>query len=288
MKNSSDVRAILLLSCPDRPGLVSAVSRFIADNRGNIVHADQHTDFEKRIFIQRVEWQLRGFAIPRERIAKTFEPIARRFRMDWRLHFPDQVPRVAVLATKQAHCLYDLLARWRMGELAADIAAVISNHDELQPVAASFGVPYYSAPVIDGKKAVQEKRVMDILRHERVDLVVLARYMQVLGPKFIAAYRSRIINIHHSFLPAFAGAKPYHQAHARGVKVIGATAHYATRDLDQGPIIAQDVIRVGHRDTVEDLVLKGRDLEKIVLARAVKAHLARKVLVYGNKTVVFD
>lgn len=288
MNKPSDVRAVLLLSCPDRPGLVSTVSRFIAENRGNIVYADQHTDFEKGIFIQRVEWQLRGFAVPRERVAGAFAPIARRFRMDWRLHFTDQRPRVAVMATRQAHCLYDLLARWRMGEFAAEIVSVISNHDDLRPVADAFGVPFHAAPVAGGKKAPQEKKVLDLLRRDGVDLVVLARYMQVLSPKFINAYKGRVINIHHSFLPAFAGARPYQQAYARGVKVIGATAHYATADLDQGPIIAQDIIRVSHRDTVENLMLKGRDLEKIVLARAVKAHLARKVLVYGNKTVVFD
>jgi formyltetrahydrofolate deformylase len=290
MPNSTEggARAILLLSCQDRPGLVAAVSNFIAGNGGNIIHADQHTDSSKGIFLQRVEWQLAGFKIARAGLAEAFRPLAENFGMSWRVHFTDERPRVAVLVSSLGHCLYDLLVRWRMGEFRAEVAVVAGNHDALRGAAESFGVGFRHLGLEPGGKAAQEGRLLKLLRREKVELVVLARYMQILSPAFIEAFRGRIINIHHSFLPAFAGAKPYHRAHARGVKLIGATAHYATEDLDEGPIIAQDVARVSHRDAVEDLMLKGRDLEKLVLARAVKLHLDRRVIVYGNKTAVFD
>ena len=293
---SDGVTAVLLLSCPDQKGLVAAVSDFLYRNDGNIIHADQHTDAstslstgqEEGVFLQRVEWELKGFAVPREGIAEAFEPIAERFGMTWSLRFSDYVPRIAVFASKLPHCLYDLLGRRRMGEFRAEVPLVVSNHEELQGIAESFGVPYLHAPVTPETKAEAEARIAERLEAERIDLVVLARYMQVLGPGLVERYADRIINIHHSFLPAFAGARPYHHAHARGVKIIGATAHYVTAALDQGPIIEQDVVRVSHRDSVEDLVRKGRDLEKVVLARAVDLHLRNRIVVYGNKTVVFD
>ena len=280
--------AVLLLSCPDQRGLVAAVSDFLYRHHGNIVHADQHTDRERGLFVQRVEWELAGFDIARDDIAGAFRPLAERFAMDWSLRFSDHVPRLALMVSKLPHCLYDLLARWRMGELRADIPIIIGNHDDARPIAEQFGVAYHHLPVDPSEKSAQERRVIELIDAAGADLVVLARYMQILGADFIAHYPSRIINIHHSFLPAFAGARPYHQAHARGVKIIGATAHYATAELDQGPIIEQDVARVSHRDAVSDLVKKGRDLEKVVLARAVDLHLANRIVVLGNKTVVFD
>ncbi len=285
---ANGVTAVLLLSCRDQKGLVAAVSDFLYRNDGNIVHADQHTDREEDVFLQRVEWQLEGFALHRDAIAEAFQPIAERFAMTWSLRFSDEVPRVAILASKLHHCLYDLLARWRLGELHAEIPLVVSNHPDARPIADEFGVAFLHAPITPDTKADQEAHVVRELESQRVDLVILARYMQVLSDGFVRKYPRRIINIHHSFLPAFAGARPYHQAHERGVKIIGATAHYATPELDQGPIIDQDVARVSHRDSVEDLVRKGRDLERTVLARAVDLHLRNRVLVYGNKTVVFD
>ncbi|HXH21503.1 MAG TPA: formyltetrahydrofolate deformylase [Dehalococcoidia bacterium] len=279
--------AVLLITCPDQPGLVATVSDFVYRHGGNILHADQHTDREEGVFLQRVEWEMRGFDLPREAIDAEFAPIARRFGMEWRLHFSDEVPRVAVFVSQLPHCLYDLLARWRMGEYQADFSLVVSNHETLRPVAESFGVPFEAYTLTKETKAAQERLILKRLQEERIDLVVLARYMQIVGPGIIGSYADRIINIHHSFLPAFAGARPYHQAHQRGVKIIGATAHYATEELDQGPIIEQDVVRISHRDSVADLVRKGSDLEKVVLARAVKLHLDRRVIVYRNKTAVF-
>jgi formyltetrahydrofolate deformylase len=280
--------AVLLISCPDRPGIVAAVSDFIFRAGGNIIHADQHTDRQEGVFLQRLEWELDGFGIPRDEIAAAFEPIAGRFDMRWRLRFSDHRPRVAVLVSRQGHCMYDLLARWRMGELAAEIPLVVSNHPDLGEGAERFGVEFHHLPVSPDTKQAQEGQILELLDEHRIDLVVLARYMQILTPHFVERWPQRIINIHHSFLPAFAGARPYHQAHERGVKVIGATAHYVTVGLDEGPIIEQDVVRVSHRDTVEDMVHKGRDLEMVVLARAVRLHLERRVIVYGPKTAVFD
>jgi len=284
----ANTTAVLLLSCADQQGLVAAVSDFLYRHHGNIVHADQHTDRERRLFVQRVEWELAGFDIARDDIAGAFRPLAERFAMDWSLRFSDHRPRLALMVSKLPHCLYDLLARWRMGEIVADIPIIISNHDDARPIADQFGIAYHHLSVDAGSKAAQEQRAAEVIDAAGADLVVLARYMQILSADFIARYPSRIINIHHSFLPAFAGARPYHQAHERGVKIIGATAHYATAELDQGPIIEQDVARVSHRDSVADLVKKGRDLEKVVLARAVDLHLSNRIVVLGNKTVVFD
>jgi formyltetrahydrofolate deformylase len=285
---SPNTTAVLLLSCRDQKGLVAAVSDFLYRHDGNIVHADQHTDREEGIFLQRVEWELAGFGIARGEIEAAFRPIAERFDMTWSLRFSDEVPRVAVLVSKLHHCLYDIMARWRLGELRAEIPLIISNHADAAPIAAEFGAEFQHLPVTAATKAAQEAQLIALLESQRIELVILARYMQVLSDGVVRRYPQRIINIHHSFLPAFAGARPYHQAHERGVKIIGATAHYATPELDQGPIIDQDVARVSHRDAVDDLIRKGRDLEKMVLARAVDFHLRNRIVVYGNKTVVFD
>jgi len=287
-RNSDAATAILLLSCPDQKGLVAGVSDFIYRKNGNILHADQHIDPEKSIFLQRVEWELKGFGIPREQIAEAFRPLAERFGMTWDLRFSDDVPRMAILVSRYEHCMYDILSRQRTGELKVTIPLVISNHPDLQAVAEGFGAAFHCVPVDAETRVAGESRMREILGDHRIDLIVLARYMRILSGDFVDRYPNRIINIHHSFLPAFAGSRPYHQAFGRGVKIIGATAHYVTAQLDQGPIIEQDVVRVSHRDSVEDLIRKGRDLEKIVLARAVRLHLANRILAYENKTVVFD
>jgi formyltetrahydrofolate deformylase len=282
------VTATLLISCRDQRGLVASVSEFLYRNDGNIIHADQHTDQEEGVFLQRVEWELAGFKLKRDEIAGAFAALAGRFGMDWSLRFSDYTPRVALFVSKLPHCLYDLLARRRMGEFRAEIPLIVSNHDEHAAIARDFGVTFHHLPVTPETKAEQEARAVKLLDEAQVDLIVLARYMQVLSESTVSRFAGRIINIHHSFLPAFAGARPYHHAHERGVKIIGATAHYVTPELDQGPIIEQDVVRVSHRDSVDDLVRKGRDLEKTVLARAVDLHLRNRIVIYGNKTVVFD
>jgi len=280
--------AVLLISCPDQRGLVARVSQFLYQNNGNILHSDHHTDAESGLFLMRIEWDLEGFQIPRERLAETFAPQAAELNLTWELHFSDPRPRMAIFVSKQSHCLYDLLWRHSAGELAAELVLVVSNHADLASAVERHGIPFVALPITAETKNAQEPRQMELLEEHRVDLVVLARYMQILSPRFVDRFPHRIINIHHSFLPAFVGARPYHQAHERGVKLIGATSHYATKDLDDGPIIEQDVARISHRDTVEDLVRKGRDLERVVLARAVRLHLERRVLPYGRKTVVFD
>ena len=280
--------AVLLLSCPDRRGIVAATADFIARHDGNIVHAEQHVDREEGVFFQRVEFDLDGFALARAEIGPAFAPVGERFGMHVDLRFTDQPVRVALLASRQPHCLYDLLTRWRSGELGADVRCVVANHPDHAELCGHLGVRHEHLPVTPATRAEQEHRLLAVLAEERVELVVLARYMQILSPTVIDAYRHRIINIHHSFLPAFVGANPYRQAHDRGVKLIGATAHYATEDLDEGPIIDQETARVTHRDDVDDLTRRGRDLETTVLARAVRAHVEHRVLVYGRKTVVFD
>jgi len=281
--------AVLLLSCPDQPGLVAAVSDFVFRQGGNILRAQQHIDPEEDVFFQRVEFSLDSFALDREDIGPAFAEIAGRFSMEVDLRFTDIAPRVAVLVSKQAHCLDDLLSRHRMGDLGhAEIPLVVSNHPDHADGVTCAGPTYAPLPVTPATKDDQEAAIEALLVEHRIDLVVLARYMQVLSDGFVDRHRNRVINIHHSFLPAFLGARPYHQAHERGVKLIGATAHYASEVLDEGPIIEQDVLRVSHRDSVEDLVRSGRDLERIVLARAVRAHLEHRVLTYGRRTVVFD
>lgn len=282
------VTAVLLITCLDQKGLVATVSDFIYKNDGNIIHADQHTDREKGVFFQRVEWEVSGFKYPPKEIAKAFEPIASRFNMSWKIHFSDYKPKIAIMVSKQGHCLYDLLSRHQLGEFNADIPIVISNHPDMEETAKNYGVNFKCLPITAQTKQSQEQQVIEALEENKVDLIVLARYMQILSDNFVKHYPDRIINIHHSFLPAFIGANPYNQAYERGVKIIGATAHYVTPELDQGAIIQQDVARVSHRDSVADLVRKGRDLERTVLAQAVDIHLRNRVVVYGNKTVVFS
>jgi formyltetrahydrofolate deformylase len=279
--------ATLLISCPDQRGLVAKIANFIYANGGNIIHADQHTDFAAGLFLTRIEWQLEGFNLPREIIGAAFNAIAQPLGAKWELHFSDTIPRIAVWVSRQDHCLYDLIWRQRAKEIAAEIPLVISNHPHLKAVADQFGIDFYHIPISKDNKAEQEAKQLELLQQYKIDLVVLAKYMQIVSADFINKF-PQIINIHHSFLPAFVGANPYHRAFERGVKVIGATAHYATPELDAGPIIEQDVVRVSHRDEVEDLIRKGKDLERVVLARAVRSHLQNRVLVYGNRTVVFE
>jgi formyltetrahydrofolate deformylase len=278
--------ATLLVSCPDRTGLVAAMSDFVFRHGGNIVDLDQHSDPDSGTFFMRLLFDTAQFRLDRDGIRAAITVMGSSYGLTWELTFSDHRPRVAVFCTKVPHCLYDLLLAQRLGDLAGDIVVVASNHRELEPVAAHFQVPFVHIPV-GADKAAAEQAQEELLARERIDLTVLARYMQVLSPAFVRARPGRIINIHHSFLPAFVGAKPYHQAKERGVKLIGATAHYVTEDLDQGPIIEQAVARVSHRDTVEDLIRKGRELERQTLTRAVRVHLERRVLINGNRTVVF-
>jgi formyltetrahydrofolate deformylase len=280
--------AVLLMKCPDRRGLVRELADFISTHSGNILHADNHLDYETREFFGRFEWELEGFTIPPDEIANAFRPIAEKCRMEWQLHFSNEKPAVAIFVSKLGHCLLDLLHRWEIGELPGTVAAVISNHDDLRLAVERRGVPYHHFPITPQNKRTQEARQLELLKSLNVELLILARYMQVFSDEFIAQYQHRSINIHHSFLPAFVGSSPYARAYERGVKLVGATSHYVTPHLDSGPIIEQDVVRVTHRDTLADFIRKGRDLERIVLARGVRLHLEGRVLSYANKTVVFD
>ena len=280
--------AILLIHCPDNKGIVSTVSEFIFKNSGNITFLAQHVDMDRQVFFMRIEWELDGFIIPDEKIGEYFDTlIAKKFDMKWQLHFSHEVPRMALFVSKQPHCLYDILARWKSNEFEVRIPLIISNHPDLKQVADQFGVDFHLFEINGDNKPQQEEAQIQLLAEHRVEFIVLARYMQILSPEFIGHYRNRIINIHHSFLPAFPGARPYHSAFERGVKIIGATSHYVTEELDAGPIIAQNVIRVSHADSVDDLMRKGRDLEKVVLSQAIWHHLQRQILVYQNRTVVF-
>jgi len=284
----NDVNAILLLSCPDRKGLVAKISNFIFNYNGNIVHADQHTSKRGKMFFMRIEWELNGFSLGREEIPAAFAPLASQFEMKWDLRFTDYVPRMAVFVSGHLHCLNDLILRNRLGEFKVEIPAVISNHLDARESVEQFGLKFYHFPITAQNKARQEKLEIKLLQEMNIDLIVLARYMQILSGKFLELYPNKIINIHHSFLPAFAGGNPYQQAYDRGVKIIGATGHYVTENLDEGPIIAQDVIKISHRDTIADIQTKSKDLERIVLARALRLHLEDKILVYGSKTIVFE
>lgn len=279
---------ILLIDCPDRKGLVAAVADFLYQNGANIVHADQHRDSELNLFLMRVEWDVEGFGLSAGRFRETFAPLAEKFQMRWRMEESSKPQRAAIFCSKQDHCLADLLYRHRAGELACEISLVVSNHEDPSRLAQFYGVPFHHVSVDKGGKAQAEHKQLELLKEHSVDLVVLARYMQILSSDFVSRYPQKIINVHHSFLPAFAGFKPYHQAFERGVKLIGATSHYVTEDLDQGPIIEQDVARVSHRDQLDDLIQKGRDLEKMVLSRAVRWHVEHRILTYAKKTVVFD
>lgn len=281
--------AKLLLHCPDQPGILAEVTDFITVNKGNIIYLDQYVDHVENIFFMRIEWELESFLVPQEKIEDYFETLyAQKYGMSFRLYFSDVKPRMAIFVSKMSHCLFDLLARYTAGEWNVEIPLIISNHPDLQHVAERFGIPFHLFPITKETKEEQEKKEMELLAKHKVNFIVLARYMQVISEKMIDAYPNRIINIHHSFLPAFVGAKPYHAAFERGVKIIGATSHYITTELDAGPIIEQDVVRITHKDTVQDLVNKGKDLEKIVLSRAVQKHIERKVLAYKNKTVIFN
>ena len=291
--------AVLLIDCPDQKGLVARVSSLLYRHGANILHADQHQDHEQCLFFMRVEWALNGAAenpcgpssthsFDLEAFKAEFAPLAAELGMRWKLTSSGRLPRLALFCSQYLHCMADLLYRWRAGELLCEIPVIVSNHREVESLAAFYGIPFEHIPVTAATRAQAEARQLEVLSRHGIELVVLARYMQVLSPGFVAHYPAAIINVHHSFLPAFTGAKPYHAAHARGVKLIGATSHYVTEVLDDGPIIEQDVARISHRDQVEDLVARGRDLERIVLSRAVRWHLDRRILCYGNKTVVFD
>lgn len=281
----------MLLHCPDTQGIITELTRFITDNKGNIVYLDQYVDTLDGMFFMRIEWELEHFLVPRGKIREYIATLyASKYGMTFDLYFNDMKPRMAIFVSRMSHCLYDLLARYKAGEWHVDIPCIISNHEDLRYVAEQFDIPYYvwSINKDHSNKADVEAAELELLRSERVTFIVLARYMQIISDEMIAQYPNHIINIHHSFLPAFIGARPYHQAYQRGVKIIGATSHYVTADLDAGPIIEQDVVRITHKDTPESLMLKGRDLEKIVLSRAVSKHIERKILTYNNKTIIFS
>ncbi len=279
--------AVLLVSCPDRMGEVASIADFIYRHQGNIIHADEHADEESGLFLMRVEFDAASFDVPLNDFGKHFAPVADKFEMNWRLAQSSRRPRMIIFVSKYDHCLVDLLYRHQSGELACDIPLIISNHPDNRAIADFYKIPYTVVQVTKDNKREAEASVLSLIAEHHPDFMVLARYMQILSDDFVRQHPRRIINIHHSFLPAFVGARPYHQAFERGVKLIGATGHYVTEVLDDGPIIEQDVVRVSHRDTVDDLIRKGRDLEKVVLSRAVRLHVENRVLVYGNKTVVF-
>ena len=283
--------AILLISCPDKKGITAAVTAFVFENGGNIIDANQHIDEQTNTFFMRIEWSLAGFKVPQGKIADVFKTVAKKFGMNWQLYFSgerSEKPRVAVFVSQHLHCLYDLLLRHKAGQLPCDIPLIISNHPEARSVAKEFGIKFVLLPVDAKNKKQQEKKQIGLLLKERIELVVLARYHQILSADFVSRFPDQIINIHHSFLPAFVGKSPYDQAYQKGVKIIGASSHFVIAKLDQGPIIEQDTVRISHRDSIGDLKRKGQDLEKIVLSRAVRWYLQRKILTYGNKTVVFD
>ena len=283
------VTAIIRIHCPDQRGIVARVTDFIHRNNGNIVALDQHTDREESRFFMRIEWELDGFALTQEQIEPAFQnAIATPCQMNWKINFSDRKPRMAIMVSKMSHCLYDLLARYQGGELDVEIPVIVGNHKQMETIANQFNIPFHHLSINAANKTEQEKMQIKLMEDYEIDFIVLARYMQILSHEFITRYPEKIINIHHSFLPAFAGAKPYHAARARGVKIIGATSHYVTEELDAGPIIEQDIIRISHHDSTDSLIQKGKDLEKIVLSRAVQAHIARRTLVYKNKTVIFN
>lgn len=289
MKSNEEIQsAILLIHCPDQQGLVATVTEFIHRNNGNILHLDQHVEPQKGIFFMRIEWDLKEFSIAQEEIGDIFHSgIAEKFQMQWKLHFSHEIPRLALFASKLSHCLYDILSRWQSKEWMVEVPLIISNHPDLEVVARQFGIDYAYLPITKENKQEQEQKQLSLLKEYGIDLIILARYMQILSENFITNFPDQIINIHHSFLPAFPGAKPYHSAFERGVKIIGATSHYVTPELDAGPIIEQDTVRITHRDSIKDLIRKGQDLEKVVLARAIRQHIRRNLLVFENRAIVF-
>ncbi|KAA3615130.1 MAG: formyltetrahydrofolate deformylase [Calditrichaeota bacterium] len=280
--------AVLLLSCPDRSGLVSRITNFIFERGGNIIDLDEHVSEDEEMFTIRVAWKMDNFSISKEDLKEAIKPLAKEFKAEWKIHFSEPAPKVAIFVSKFDHCLHDLLWRYKAGELHCEIALIVSNHSDLEDLAAFYKIPFHLFKINKENKAEQEKAELKLLHENNIDTIVLARYMQILSDSFCREYSNRIINIHHSFLPAFIGGNPYRQAYQRGVKIIGATSHYVTEDLDEGPIIEQDVIRVSHKDSVKDMVRKGRDLERVVLARAVKAHLEKRVMVLNKRTVIFE
>ena len=281
--------AILLIHCTDKKGLVSAITEFIFKNEGNILYLDQHVDAEQKVFFMRIEWDLANFSIPENKIGEYFHTlIGEKFEIQSQLYFSDQTPRMAIFVSKMSHCLHDILSRSQSGEWNVEVPLIISNHPDLEPIAKNFDIDFHHVPVTKDTKKKAERTQLDLLKQYNIDFVALARYMQILSDDFVSHYPNKIINIHHSFLPAFPGAKPYHSAYERGVKIIGATSHYVTAELDAGPIIEQSVVRVTHKDNIDDLVRKGRDLEKVVLSQAIWHHLKRHILVYGNRTLIFD
>lgn len=289
MSTSASKSAILLIHCKDQSGIVNAVTDFIFNNGGNILKLDQHVDVDPQHFFMRIEWDLKSFGINAEEIGSKFDKqVGQHLGMQSQLYFSDDVPRMALFVSKLPHCFYDILARYESGEWQVEIPLIISNHPELEVVAKRFGIDYYCLPIIAENKKQQEAKQLELMKQYNIDFIVLARYMQIFSKTFIEQYKQRIINIHHSFLPAFPGSKPYHSAHERGVKIIGATSHYVTMELDAGPIIEQDVVHISHEDAVQDMIRKGRDLEKIVLSRAVWNQLDHNILVCNNKTIVFD
>lgn len=284
--NERTSTAILLLSCPDRTGLISRISHFVFERSGNILDLDEYVDGST--FFLRIAWDMKHFTVPEAEVCAAFTPLAKEFRATWRINFTGRRDRVVIFVSKLDHCLQEILWRQRMGEFEVEIPLIISNHDDLRPLAEQHGIPFAFVPMTKENRVEQEKKELALLIQNKVDTIVLARYMQILSPEFVDKYPSRIINIHHSFLPAFAGKEPYKQAYERGVKIIGATSHYVTQDLDEGPIIEQDIIRISHKDKVSDLVRKGRDLERLILARALYLHSQHRILVHGKKTIVFD
>lgn len=288
MMSQDDLTAILLLSCRDRTGLVYRLSNFIFERGGNILDLDQHVDADEGIFSARIAWDMQNFMIPPSELKAAFTPLATEFDATWNIHFSKEKTRLAIFVSKSDHCLQEILWRHRLGEFAVEVPLIISNHPDLKPLAEYYGIPYYVLPITRENKEEQEQKQLELLAEYKIDTVILARYMQVLTPQMVDAYPNQIINIHHSFLPAFIGRSPYTQAYVRGVKIIGATSHYVTPELDEGPIIEQDIIRISHRDSLKDLVRKGRDLERLVLARAIQYHTENRVLVNGKKTIIFE
>lgn len=286
--SNQKITAILLISCPDRVGLVSRISHFIFERGGNILDLDEHVDTHQNIFSARVSWDMNNFSIPASKVKEAFAPLANEFNASWRLQFSGVAQRTAIFVSKYDHCLQEILWRKSMGEFDFDIPLIISNHPDLEPLAKHYDIPYHVFPITKENRLEQEKKEIALLEKYQVDTIVLARYMQIISPQFVAKYPNKIINIHHSFLPAFVGGNPYKQAYERGVKLIGATSHYVTAEIDEGPIIEQDIIRISHKDSVKDLVRKGRDLERLVLARALHHHSEHRILVNENKTIIFD
>ena len=285
IQDQSGGTAILLLSCEDRTGLISRMSHFVFERGGNIVDLDEHVDGE--YFFLRIAWEMKNFSVPESEVRAAFAPLAKEFNATWQISFTARKQRVAIFVSKFDHCLQELLWRSRLGEFDCEIGIILSNHEDLRPLAVQYGIPYAVFPITSANRSQQEAKELSLLKEQKIDTIVLARYMQILSPEFVAEYPNQIINIHHSFLPAFAGRDPYRQAYERGVKIIGATSHYVTKDLDEGPIIEQDIIRISHKDGVSDLVRKGRDLERMILARALFYHAQHRILVHGTKTIVF-